>query len=140
VVGLSDHAAENYASFGAVALGACIIERHFTSSKSWPGPDIALSMDPMELKDLIDGCNAVFDTLGGHKEILVEEKPTINFAYACVVAIKDVAIGEELSRENIWVKRPGTGEIFARDYQSVLGKKAKVAIKKDEQLTWAQLT
>lgn len=139
VVGLSDHAEGNYASFAAVALGAAIIERHFTSSKSWPGPDIPLSMDPTELRDLINGCNAIDESMGGHKDILLEEGPTINFAYACVVATRDVAAGEELTKGNTWVKRPGTGEILAREYQKVLGKKARMVIKKDEQLTWDQL-
>lgn len=139
VVGLSDHAAGNYASFAAVALGAAIIERHFTADKAWPGPDIPLSMDPAELADLIDGCNAVFESLGGTKAILLEEQPTINFAYACVVATRDVAPGEELTRDNTWVKRPGTGEILAREYPNVLGKKAQVGIKQNQQIKWEWL-
>lgn len=139
VIGLSDHAAGNYASFAAVAMGAAIIERHFTSSKSWPGPDIPLSMDPVQLRDLIDGCNAIYDSLGGHKDILSEELPTINFAYACVVATRNVVAGEKLTKDNTWVKRPGTGEILAREYEKVLGRRARVDIKKDEQLTWAQM-
>ena len=59
VLGLSDHSIGNYTSFGAVALGASIIEKHFTSSKDWDGPDIDISLDPRELKDLIIGSNAV---------------------------------------------------------------------------------
>jgi N-acetylneuraminate synthase len=138
-IGLSDHAAGNYASFGAVALGASIVERHFTADKVWPGPDIPLSMDPAELADLIDGCNAVFESLGGSKAILPEEQPTINFAYACVVATRDVAPGEELTPDNTWVKRPGTGEILAREYPKVLGKKAQIGIKQNQQLKWEWL-
>lgn len=136
VLGLSDHSIGNYACFGAVALGASILEKHFTSKKSWPGPDIPISIDPRELTDLISGTQAIFAAGGGKKNILPEEKPTINFAYACVVAIKDVATGDKLTLENVWVKRPGTGEIKAKDLPKVLGRKAKVDIKKDQQLTW----
>lgn len=109
VLGLSDHSLSNYPSLGAVALGARILERHFTSDKSWPGPDISISMDPTDLKELIEGSRAIFQALGGRKNVLKEEQPTIDFAYACVVAIRDIRAGEELSMENIWVKRPGTG-------------------------------
>ncbi len=113
VVGLSDHSVSNYPCLGGAALGASILERHFTSDKSWPGPDIAISMGPSDLKELIEGSRAIHESLAGHKEILREEQPTIDFAYACVVAIRNIEKGEGLSHENIWVKRPGTGEIKA---------------------------
>jgi N-acetylneuraminate synthase len=116
-VGLSDHSIGNYTSFAAIALGASLIEKHFTSDKKWPGPDIAVSIDPAELKDLIIGALAIHQSLGGKKEILKEEKPTIDFAYACVVAIKDIKKGEKFSMDNIWVKRPGTGQIKALDFK-----------------------
>lgn len=136
VLGLSDHSLGNYVCYAAVALGASIIEKHFTSDKSWPGPDVPISIDPKELKELIYGCNAIHDALGGKKTILKEEQPTINFAYACVVSIKDIKEGEMLTEENIWIKRPGTGEIKAVDYEKLIGKKAKIDIKKDTQLRW----
>lgn len=134
VIGLSDHSMGNYACFGAVALGARVLEKHFTSSKKWPGPDIALSIDPSELKDLITGSRAVFEALGGKKNILLEEQGIIEFAYACVVSTKDIKKGEKLSKENIWVKRPGNGEIRAIEYNKILGKRATRDIKKDTQL------
>lgn len=134
VVGLSDHSLGNYACFAATALGASILEKHFTSDKTWPGPDIALSIDPAELVDLVKGCKAVFESLSGSKNILSEEQPTIDFAYACVVSIADVKPGEIFSEKNIWVKRPGTGEIKAKDYKKILGKKARTQIPKDSQI------
>lgn len=140
VVGLSDHTLTNYTCFAAVALGASILERHFTSDKAWPGPDIALSVDPSELKDLILGAQAIHQALGGTKNILPEEQPTINFAYACVVSTADIPSGKPITRENAWVKRPGTGEIFARDYEKVLGKTAQRAIPRDTQLKWSDLS
>lgn len=136
VVGLSDHSYGNYTSFAAVPLGASILEKHFTSSKDWPGPDIAISLNPTELKDLIQGTAAIHQALGGKKNILEDEKPTINFAYACVVSIKEIKKGEKFSKENIWVKRPGTGEIKAIHYKNILGKTALTNIKEDTQIKW----
>ncbi|HTZ10878.1 MAG TPA: N-acetylneuraminate synthase family protein [Candidatus Margulisiibacteriota bacterium] len=139
VLGISDHSLSMYPSLGAVALGASIIERHFTSSKSWEGPDIDISMDPLELKELINGSRIIFQSLKGRKAILDEEQPTIDFAYACVVAIRDIRKGERLGRDNIWVKRPGTGEIKAVDYNKVLSKSARVDIKNNSQIKWEWL-
>jgi N-acetylneuraminate synthase len=136
VFGLSDHSLGNYTSFASIVFGAAIIEKHFTSSKRWKGPDIPISIDQKELKDLIIGCNAIHQALGGSKTILKEEKPTINFAYACVVSIKNINKGELFTNDNIWVKRPGTGEIKAVDYEKVLGKKANSNIKIDTQIKW----
>jgi len=139
VVGLSDHSLGNYTCFGAVALGGRILEKHFTSDKTWPGPDVSISIDPAGLRDLIQGSRAIFEALGGSKDILPDEQPTIDFAYACVVSIRDIAAGERLSAENIWVKRPGTGEIKAVHYETLLGKTVKNAIPLNAQLTWADL-
>lgn len=136
VIGLSDHSLGNYTCFAAVALGASVLEKHFTSDKNWPGPDVPISIDPAELKDLIIGSRAIFAARGGKKNVLPEEKPTINFAYACVVAIRDVKEGEKFTEKNIWVKRPGTGQIKAKDYYKLLSKKASRAIAVDSQLSW----
>lgn len=139
VIGSSDHSLGNYTCFAAVTLGAAIVEKHFTSDKSWPGPDIAISIDPIELKELIRGTEAIHKAIGGHKTILKEEKPTINFAYACVVTTKDIKKGEELTKDNIWVKRPGTGQIKAINFPKVLGKKIRKNIKINSQLKWSDI-
>jgi N-acetylneuraminate synthase len=139
VIGLSDHSMGNYTCFGAVALGASILEKHFTSDKEWPGPDVGLSIDPAELRDLIEGSEAIWKACGGSKEILPEEQPTIDFAYACVVSVRDIAAGEVFSEENIWVKRPGTGEIKAVDYARILGARAKVDIESNSQISFSDL-
>jgi len=139
VLGLSDHSIGNYTCFAAVALGASILEKHFTADKTWPGPDIPISIDPDELKDLIIGSQSIHQALGGAKNILREEQPTINFAYASVVSIRDIKSGERFSEKNIWVKRPGTGQIKAADYKNVLGKKAAKFIKKDSQIRWSHI-
>jgi len=139
VVGLSDHSLGNYTCLAAVALGARILEKHFTSDKSWPGPDVPISMDPAELADMVRGSRAIFEALGGGKTILADEQPTIDFAYACVVTIRPIARGDALSRENIWVKRPGTGEIKAKDFESVLSRHAARDLPINTQLAWNDL-
>jgi N-acetylneuraminate synthase len=139
VVGLSDHSIGNYACVAAVALGARILERHFTSDRSWPGPDVPISMDPAELADLVRGSRAVFAASGGSKTILPGEQPTIDFAYACVVTTRPVAAGETFTPENVWVKRPGTGELKARDFDAVLGRRAARALPADAQLKASDL-
>lgn len=136
VLGLSDHSLSNYPCLGAVVFGASILERHFTSDKSWPGPDVPISMDPQELKDLIKGSRAIYEALGGAKDVLQEEQPTIDFAYACVVAITDVKSGDRLDESNIWVKRPGTGQIKAEHFQRLIGKRAKRDLRKNDQIKW----
>lgn len=139
VVGLSDHSIGNYTCLAAVALGARILEKHFTSDKTWPGPDVPISIDPPELKELIEGSRAIYMALGGTKNILPEEQPTINFAYACVVAIRDITSGEVLTRDNIWVKRPGNGEIKAAYFEHLLGKVVKYNISINTQLKWSDI-
>jgi sialic acid synthase SpsE len=136
VIGLSDHSIGNYTCLAAVALGARILEKHFTSDKNWAGPDVPISMDPAELEDLVRGSRAVFAALGGGKTILPEEQPTIDFAYACVVTIRQVKEGDIFSAANVWVKRPGTGEIKARDFDRVLGGRATRTIPANVQLCW----
>ncbi len=139
VVGLSDHSMGLYACFGAAALGACLLEKHFTSDKAWPGPDVPISIDPTALRELILGTRAIHLARGGGKQILPEERPTIDFAYACVVSLRDIKEGERLTRENIWVKRPGTGQIKAADYEAVLGRTVARTILRNRQLQWTDI-
>lgn len=136
VIGLSDHTTSNLACYAAVAKGALILERHFTDHKNRKGPDIINSMDPIELKELLISSSEIKRMLGGVKEMAKEEQVTVDFAFATVVSIKKIKKGDTLSEKNIWVKRPGVGEIKARDYESVIGKKAIVDIDVDEHIKW----
>ena len=138
-IGLSDHTTSNLACFAATALGANILERHFTDSKNRPGPDILNSMDPLELKELIEGSKEIQKMRGGKKEATKEEKVTIDFAFATIVSIKEIKKGEQFSKENIWVKRPGTGKIQAEYFNVILGKTATCDIKNDSHLDWEQI-
>ena len=134
VVGLSDHTTSNYTSYAAIALGAQIIERHFVDTKKRTGPDVSSSNDENELKELIKGTNIIHLQKGGNKNFLKEEQVTRNFAFASVVAIKNIFKGEILSKKNIWVKRPGTGSFKADKFKKLLGKKARKNIKKNYQI------
>jgi N-acetylneuraminate synthase len=138
-VGLSDHSMGIYTCLGAVALGACAVEKHFTITRSWPGPDVPISIEPDELAQLVIGARAIHAARGGLKTVLPQEQPVIDFACACVVAIRDIAKGEVLSLDNLWVKRPGTGKIPAADLDKVLGRRARRNLPKEAQLTQEDL-
>ena len=124
-VGLSDHSMNIWTCLGAVALGASLLEKHFTISRSWPGPDTRISIEPDELRDMIGGSRAIWQARGGRKNILPEEQPVIDFAYATVVSIARIKAGEAFSLSNIWVKRPGTGPLKAERFNDVIGKRAR---------------
>jgi sialic acid synthase SpsE len=123
-VGLSDHCKGNYACFGAVAKGACMVEKHFTLSRRLPGIDQGSSIEPEELKDLVNGVKAVYAALGSKKELNEEAKKVRNGFSESVVTIKPIKKGEILQEHvNIWVKRPGSG-IPSYELPKVSGKKA----------------
>ena len=136
VIGLSDHSIGNYTCYASIPLGASILEKHFTSDKNWSGPDIPISINPSELTELVSGSNAIFNSLGGEKTILDDEKITARFAYASIVTIREIKKGEQFSLENIWVKRPGTGQIRPIDFEKIINKTASCDIKNNKQLTW----
>lgn len=139
VVGLSDHTVNNNACLAAVALGASVLERHFTDRKDRIGPDIICSMTPEELEELIYSSAEIAKMRGGKKEATREEQITIDFAFATVVTTKPIDKGEIFSKENIWVKRPGTGEIKAEHYKNIIGKQATRDIPEDEHVKWSDL-
>jgi N-acetylneuraminate synthase len=139
VLGLSDHSLGIYTCLAAIPLGARLLEKHFTSDRDWPGPDVPISITPDELRHLVVGASAVFQALGGKKDILPEEQPTIDFAYASVVTISSVRAGDRFTRENLWVKRPGTGEILAARYEEILGRKATRDITNNALLAWGDV-
>ncbi len=136
IIGLSDHTLNNNACLAATALGASILERHFTDSKDRPGPDIVCSMTPDELRELIAASKEIFLMRGGKKEPAKEEQVTIDFAFATVVTIQPIKKGEKFTKQNLWVKRPGTGEILAEKYTDILGKTAKKDLDSDTHIKW----
>ncbi len=136
VYGLSDHTVNNNACIAAVALGASILERHFTDTMDREGPDIVCSMDEKALKELLKASREVWEMRGGTKEPAPEEQVTMDFAFATVVTTRPVRKGETFTKENLWVKRPGTGAIKAEHYHEILGKKATRDLEADEHLNW----
>ncbi len=139
VVGLSDHTLSNHACLGAVALGASVLERHFTDRMDRPGPDIICSMDPKACQELIEGSKIIALQRGGTKGPAAEEQVTIDFAFATVCTIKPIKKGEKFTSENIWVKRPGKGGILAESYSDILEKIAAKDIEADQQLQWQDI-
>ena len=139
VFGLSDHTLNNNACLGAVALGGSILERHFTDYMERTGPDIVCSMDEQVCKELIIHSAEIALMRGGTKKPVKEEQVTIDFAFATICTIKPILKAETFTKENIWVKRPGTGGILADEFENILGQKATRAINNDEQLTWKHI-
>lgn len=134
VIGLSDHSKSNLACLGAIAMGASIVERHFTDKMTRKGPDISNSMDPEALRKLSRDAKIMKLMRGGVKKPVKEEKVVRDFAFASVVTISKIKKGEKFSKKNIWVKRPGGGDFLARDYNKILGKKAKKLVPSNRQL------
>ncbi len=139
VLGLSDHTKNNYTSYAALGLGVSIIERHYVDNKNRKGPDISASMDKTDLKNLLEASNFLFKALPGNKRPPKEEKSTMKFAFASVVAIKKINKGEILNKKNIWVKRPGTGDFLAKSLKSLYGRKVYRNINADTQIKKSHL-
>ncbi len=133
-LGLSDHTGDNFTSFAAIAMGASLIEKHYVDKKTRAGVDIPASIDFHQLEELIRGSNEIFKAIPGKKKPVREEVNTMKFAFASVVSIKDIKKGEKFSLDNIWVKRPGTGDFMAEELNKILGKKSLKQIKINTQL------
>ncbi len=109
-VGYSDHTPGIEVALAAVALGACVIEKHFTLDRSLPGPDHRASLEPDELMALVRGIRTVEAAMGhGHKEPAASEANTAAVARKSLVAARDIPAGMKLIEELIAIKRPGTG-------------------------------
>jgi len=137
-VGLSDHSEGNYMSFAAVALGARMLERHFTISRSWPGPDQQASLEPAELADLVRGVRRIERGLDDLKEASPPERELQQLFRESVVALRPVPAGEVLTREAVWVKRPGSG-IPASRMEEVIGRRIKRPLAAGQILRWEDL-
>ncbi len=109
-VGYSDHTKGIEVPIAAVAMGAEVIEKHFTLDKTLPGPDHKASLEPQELKAMVDAIRNIEQALGdGHKHVSDSERPNIIVARKSIVAARNIRKGEILTEDNITVKRPGNG-------------------------------
>lgn len=132
-VGYSDHTLGIEVPVAAVALGAKVIEKHFTLDKSLPGPDHKASLDPEELKAMVTAIRNIERAISGSgiKEESSSEAKNKPIARKSIVASKTIKIGEELTEDNLTVKRPGTG-INPMEWDDVLGMKAKRGFEEDD--------
>jgi len=137
LVGFSDHSIGPEMALASVALGACIVERHFTDTRYRDGPDISCSMDPAELRLMIDRSVEIYKALKNPKQRTTPEEDVYKFARASVVADKDMPAGHIITEKDIWARRPGSGEIPGYKYHDVIGKKLRLAVKKNHQLEWS---
>jgi len=133
-VGYSDHSQGISIPIAAAAIGASIIEKHFTMDRTLPGPDHLSSLEPAELKDMIDSIRNIEKAMGSAvKEVQNSELLNKKVSRKSLVANMDISQGEVFNEINLSVKRPGSG-VSPMEYWSLLGKKSKKSYRKDEQI------
>jgi len=137
-IGLSDHTHGTAASVAAIALGACVIEKHFTLARSDGGPDAAFSLEPVEFTALVRDCKDAWTALGrAHYDLLGSERANRQFRRSLYVSA-EVKAGETLSRANVRSIRPGNG-LPPAELDKVLGRTAVRDLKRGEPLAWDML-
>lgn len=137
-VGLSDHTLGIYTAFAGAALGANVIEKHFTMSRKLSGPDQSASIEPNELLELVIGVRAIEAALGSEKQIQPGEDEVRKMAHHSVVSLRNMQAGKIIDEKDVWVKRPGVG-VPAKYLPQFIGRKLKRDIPKDSLLKWEDL-
>ncbi|MBI5003538.1 N-acetylneuraminate synthase family protein [Candidatus Kaiserbacteria bacterium] len=144
MVGQSDHTMDNYTAYASVALGAKVVEKHFTLDRNQKGPDHFISLEPHMLKELVDGIRKIEVGLGSEKTISKEEQVVRDWAFHSVIASRDIKAGEELSLENLMPKRPGSGipakYLDPMYSKALLGKKARHDLVVNDIVQWDDLS
>lgn len=136
LTGYSDHTNDIYAAIAAIALGAKVIEKHFTI-RDLHGPDDLVSLDPPQFREMANAIRKVESALGSSKQIYDDEKKVRNWAHHSIVSKIDILAGTKFTEEILSVKRPGTGIESKYLYSDMLiGKKAKRDLSKDTILQW----
>ena len=139
VVGFSDHSIGPTIALSAIALGACILERHFTDSRYRKGPDISCSMDPAELRFIIDRSKEIHTALRNPKVRTAPEEDVYRFARGSIVADVDLPAGHVITEKDIWARRPGSGEISVQFFDRLIGARTLNALKRNQQIKWTDL-
>src|SRR5690606_3337651 len=134
-IGHSDHTPDIYTCFGAVAVGAKLIEKHLILDRKQPGPDQSVSIEPYELYQMVNGIRKIEAAMRSEKKVNDLEKPIRTLAIRSIVTLKEIPAGTVLTEELIWTKRPGTG-VPAKHIDSFIGKKVKGNLAKDHLITW----
>lgn len=136
VTGLSDHTFGSAVAVASIALGGCVVEKHFTLARADGGPDSAFSLEPDEFKSLVDDCKRAWRALGtATYDLQGCERGSLAFRRSLYV-VRDIAAGEELTKENVRSIRPGYG-LAPKHLPEVLGRHAARDLKRGEPLDWA---
>ena len=138
VIGQSDHTPTNYTCFGAVTMGAKIIEKHVIIDKLTPGPDQSVSLDFNDFHDLVKGIRILEAASGSIKKVHSNEKVIREWAFRSLVSTRAIKAGEVITQDHIWSKRPGTG-IPSKDMSRMIGKVAVEDIPENSLLKWSQV-
>lgn len=136
VVGLSDHTMSEAVPVAAVALGACVIEKHFTLSRDEPGPDSAFSLEPEEFRRMVESVRTAEKALGRVSYELTQKQQASKVFRRSLFVVQDVRAGEPFTAENIRSIRPGDG-LHTRHYEEVLGRRASEDIERGTPLRWS---
>jgi len=139
VIGFSDHSIGPEMALASVALGASILERHFTDTRYRKGPDISCSMDPAELRFLVDRSREIHTALHNAKVRTGPEEDVYRFARGSVVADRDLPAGHVIDAADIWARRPGSGDISVQDFDRLIGARLTIAVKRNQQLLWSDI-
>ncbi|UCH07025.1 MAG: pseudaminic acid synthase [Deltaproteobacteria bacterium] len=134
-VGLSDHTLDAAVPVAAVALGACIIEKHFTLSRTTPGPDSAFSLEPPEFKAMVDAVRVAEKAVGGISYAVTEKEAASRVFRRSLFVVQDMLPGDVFKPANVQAIRPGHG-LHTRYLENVLGRRASQAIKRGTPLSW----
>ncbi|MFU8806070.1 MAG: pseudaminic acid synthase [Bradymonadaceae bacterium] len=137
--GLSDHTMGIAVPVAAVALGACIIEKHFTLSRDVDGPDSAFSLEPQEFKAMVDAVRIAEKALGKISYDLTEKEAASQVFRRSLYVVKDIKKGEKLTEKNVRSIRPGHG-LHTRYYKDVLNRQANTDIERGTPLDWKLLS
>ena len=139
IVGFSDHSIGPDMALASVALGACILERHFTDTRYRAGPDVSCSMDPAELRYLIDRSREIHIAARNKKGRSAPEEAVYRFARGSIVADRDLKAGDAIDDDAIWARRPGSGEIPADQFDMLIGRRVNRDMPRNTQLRWSDL-
>lgn len=138
VIGHSDHTPTLYTCYGAVAVGAKIIEKHVIVNKLTPGPDQSVSIEFDELAELVRGIRAIEAASGSERKVHNKEREIRTWAFRSVVSTRAIRSGETITQEMVWTKRPGTG-IPSKEMPKVIGKRATRDIAANKLISWGDL-
>ena len=138
LVGLSDHSHGIAAAVAAVALGAVVIEKHFTLSRADGGPDSAFSLEPGELKDLVDNCRAAWEALGSVSYTRTKSESGSAAFRRSLYVVEDIAAGEAFTTQNVRSIRPANG-LAPKHLPAVLGQSARHTIERGTPLEWSHI-